>query len=96
MLFGPGKYTLYRDLDPLRPCCVDYASISAHTPSTLQVWVGNDLIESVYVGAYSPHTWWSGNSLLGYRELVCGESLTIEVGEGAIFRLESNLHVTVG
>ena len=70
---------------------VDYASASAKEPSYIKVWIGAELIEEVYIGSYSPHTWWSNNPLFGSKEPDPGGTATIEVGPNALLRLESNL-----
>lgn len=70
---------------------LDFVSASARVPSSVRVWYGAELIEDVYVGAYSPHTWWGGNSLMGRVSPVTGGVLTIEVGPDAKVRIEGDL-----
>ena len=91
MILFPGKHKFRRDSEPSRPCVVDYASVSACGPSYVKVLVNNKLVEHVYVGSYSPHTWWGNNPLLGKDEPEPGQEVVIFVGEDAIFRIESNL-----
>ena len=70
---------------------LDWASVSATEPSYVKVWLDDVLTESVFVGAYSPHTWWLSNPLLGCCALGSEQIITIEVGNGAIFRVEGSL-----
>jgi len=92
MILGPGTHRLRRSGDADRPFVLEYASVSAQQPSRLRVWVGDALVEDVYVGAHSPHTWWSNNPLLTEAQYPPpGGEVVIEVGEGAVLRLEANL-----
>ena len=92
MILRPGTHRLRRATDPNTPFVLDYASVSASSPTVVRVFVGDTLVEEVYVGPYSPHTWWANNPLMTERQIPApGERVTIEVGGGAIFRLESNL-----
>ena len=94
MLLGPGHHVLLRPADPNVPFILDWASVSASIPSKVRVIIGGRMIEAVYVGAYSPHTWWGNNPLINPRdEPVPGQSVEIEVEEGAILRIESNLEL---
>lgn len=92
MLLFPGTHSFRRDANPNRPCTIDYMSVSAAAPSTLKVFVNAFLVEFVYVGAYSPHTWWGNNPIVAEAQMPQpGETVIIEVGEQAICRIESNL-----
>lgn len=85
----PGTHILRRIGSP-DTFSVDYASVSARESSFVRVAVGDEEVEYVYVGPYSPHTWWSGNALFGRRGPAVDEVVTIEVGPAAVFRLEGD------
>lgn len=89
MILKPGTHVLQRAEDANRPCSIEYASVSASAPTTLQVLLGEEIIEDVHVGTYSPHTWWINNPLLGIKQVPDpSQRVTIIVGENAIFRIE--------
>lgn len=96
MLLAPGTHHFQRDEEPNRPMTIDYASASAQAPSYIKVYVGDVLIEHVYLSAGSPHTWWGNNPLFGRSEPAPGQHVSIEVGPTAIMRLESDLQVIAG
>jgi len=96
MILYEGIHKFRRDKELLRPIVIDYASVSALSPSELKVFVGDKLVEHVYVGIYSPHTWWGNNSLFGRNEPLPGEEFTVIVGKSAIFRIEGEWFEKVG
>lgn len=89
MLLYPGKHKLVLDQSGLAN--LEWASVSASSPTRVKVWLDGELLEEVLVGPYSPHTWWGNNPLLGGRPLTQKSVLEIEVGEAAILRIEGNL-----
>lgn len=89
MLLYPGLHVLKVDDSGLMN--LDWASVSASAPSFLKVRLNDDLIEDVFVGAYSPHTWWGNNPLIPPARLVPQSRIVIEVGPGAVLRIEGNL-----
>lgn len=89
MLLYPGQYRLVLDKSGLAN--LDWASVSASAPSFVRIWFDGDLVEDVFVGAYSPHTWWGNNPLLGSRSLTPESTVRVEVGPNAIVRIEGNL-----
>lgn len=98
MVLAPGLHTFRRDPEPHRPATVLYASASAPEPSWLRAALdrghGAVLIEEVFLGASSPHTWWGNNPLFTdelLSTLTVEDRLLIEVGPGARLRLETNL-----
>ncbi len=90
---GPGTYR-YKMLGG----DVDWASVSACEPSWIKVYVVKgemepELVEDQYVGAWSPHTWWTSNSLLGRKADGGGGGIEIIVvlGPNTKFRIEGHL-----
>ena len=94
MLLGPGVHVLRRRSDTNVPFLLDWASVSATAPSSLVVVVGAKVVETVFVGPYSPHTWWASNPIIGPREAPePGQVVAIHVGPDAMSRIESNLEL---
>lgn len=89
MLLREGTHTLRLDKSGLAN--LDWASVSAIKPSSVRVWLDDELVEDVFVGPYSPHTWWGNNPLLGSRPLTADSVIKIEVGPAAILRIEGTL-----
>jgi hypothetical protein len=93
MILEPGRYRLRRKQDEGIPVWVDYASVSAQSGSRVTVWVNDERIEDIYVGPYSPHTWWAGNALFGVHQLSLTDTVTIHITGEALMRLESNMEL---
>ncbi len=92
MILRQGVHTLRRDCNIDRPMTLDWASVSASSPSRVTVRLEEgEVIEDVFVGPYSPHTWWSSNSLLHKIELEPEQAIVIVIGRDAIMRIETNL-----
>lgn len=89
ILSGPGVFVLRAK--PGDSLMLDWASVSAKQPSFIRVWYGEMLVEDAFIGAYSPHTWWLGNDLLGRQRLQIGSLLKIELGDGLKMRIEGDL-----
>ncbi|MGH8581297.1 MAG: hypothetical protein ACREWG_00615 [Gammaproteobacteria bacterium] len=94
MLLRAGRHALRRPGNPDTPFLLEYATACADRPSRLRVWVNDRLIEDAWIGPYSPHTWWSGNPLITVAQAPePGDIVVIEVTEGAVLRIESNLEI---
>jgi hypothetical protein len=94
---GFAKYEFKRAGDLKVPFLLEYASVSARIPSRVRVSLNDEIIEDVYIGPYTPHTWWSSNALIPESRWPKADVVvTIEVGAGAILRLESNLLAVAG
>lgn len=91
MLLRTGRHPFRRDEEPSRPLMINYVSVSASAQSFVKVSVHSKVIEEVFVGPYSPHTWWGNNPLMTDDDTKPGDYITIEVGPNAIMRIESNL-----
>ncbi len=87
ILTGPGQF-LFRFTDPGN---LDFASASASEGSFVRAWYDDELIEDVFIGPYSPHTWWVGNGLIGRKSPVPGAQLMLEVGAHVKVRIEGDL-----
>lgn len=85
MILGPGTHRFRVSSDLYAP---DYVSVSARAPSTLTVLVNEEIVEDVFVGSHSPHTWWTHNSLFGRRRLTVGDIIEIQVGPDVKLRIE--------
>ena len=99
MILYPGVYQLKRDDDGSRTFSIEYASATASQSSYVKAWSGDgqgDPVEHALLSPGGTHTWWTSNPLLTERQHPPpGGLITIEVGLGAILRIECDEFTTI-
>lgn len=69
---------------------VNYASVTAPELCLVEVFIGDELFDAVWVGPGASHSWWTlaGGKLLDHNGLDAGQKLTIKSSGECCLRLD--------